>query len=674
MMEQAKEALSNREFEVATVYVDGQNYKEIARALGIAPSTVRTHLRTVYRKLGVTSRTELTQALDAQVGTASATPRNDQDLIAELSLELDEALRRERILARVLRIISQQGQSLDAVISAVLDHALEICDAEFGILFEYQGDLRFRAKQSRNITPEFGKWLKERDIFAVDPDTGLGRLATGLTTVNIADVRGENIYQEGAPLQIATAELGKARSFVAIPIMWGERLLGALTVYRTRVHPFNGRKLELAQLFADQAAIAIENARSERIYEPYPENRALSTASHHKSELPLLAILPFRAVDQDDAKLRRVGRRLASSISIELASSPLFRVIDQASSFSQKTSNMSPMETAELLGARLVLSGSIRGLPDGGYRIAPTLHEAGRPAPIWNELFTSPDGSTNALFESLLASLCATIGTGVERRLLDAAKTRRSSNPSAMDHFLEGLELHHLHGPDSFLAARHHFESALALDPDFARAQAAQAITFVREWFWDSENQSLLNTAEKHSRTAVTLAPQDSWSQTVWGVVALYNRRHAEAEASFETALDGAPYDYYVVSRAALGKFYSGEFDAAIQLFQRAIKLDPLHADRQRGMLGHTYFHAGQYDLAISNLKGIEKPLSWELAWLTCCQAIKGDAEQCATAERYRASIQSSSMRYKARNRPFQHDADTQRLETAMQKAGIFYD
>jgi GAF domain-containing protein len=56
------------------------------------------------------------------------------------------------------------------------------------------------------------------------------------------------------------ADLGGARSCVAIPVLWGDWLLGAFTVYRTRVHPFNSRTLEFAQLFADQAAIAIENA------------------------------------------------------------------------------------------------------------------------------------------------------------------------------------------------------------------------------------------------------------------------------------------------------------------------------------------------------------------------------------------------------------------------------
>ena len=257
-----EEILSERENEVAAAYAEGQSYKEIARSLGIAPTTVRSHLRTVYRKLGVTSKIALIQHLDNDVENTQSVERDDATLLAELALELDEAMRRERILAKVLRIISLQGDRLEAVIDEVLDHALEICEAEFGILFEYLGDLRYRAMRSRNISQAFEDWLTEQAVFKVDPGTGLGRVAGNLAAVNIADVRGEEVYRDQAPLRVATADLGKARSFAAIPMMSGERLIGAFTVYRTRVHPFNDRSLELAQLFADQAAIAIENARA----------------------------------------------------------------------------------------------------------------------------------------------------------------------------------------------------------------------------------------------------------------------------------------------------------------------------------------------------------------------------------------------------------------------------
>ena len=53
---QSIETLSKREAEVAAAYADGASYKVIARDLGISPTTVRSHLRTVYGKLNVTSK------------------------------------------------------------------------------------------------------------------------------------------------------------------------------------------------------------------------------------------------------------------------------------------------------------------------------------------------------------------------------------------------------------------------------------------------------------------------------------------------------------------------------------------------------------------------------------------------------------------------------------------
>ncbi len=260
---QAVELLSKRELEVAAAYAEGLSYKEIARDLGVSPTTIRSHLRTVYGKLGVTSKIALSQAL-IDPKAASEAERDAAALTADLALELDDAMRRERMMARVLRLVSRRDADLDAVIDEVIDQALDICEAEFGVLFEHHGDLRFSAMRSRNIAPAFASWLAERGEFAVDPATGLGRVAETLAVVNIADVRGEEVYTERASLRVATAELGGARSFAAIPMLSGDRLIGAFTVYRTRVHPFNERALELAQAFADQAVIAIENVRQFR--------------------------------------------------------------------------------------------------------------------------------------------------------------------------------------------------------------------------------------------------------------------------------------------------------------------------------------------------------------------------------------------------------------------------
>lgn len=252
--------LSPRERQVAEAYANGASYREIAEHLFLAPSTVRTHLSTIYRKLGISSKLELLAELEGH-GSDAGAKQDDAALLAELALSLEEALRRERALAEVLKIISRSRGHLDKVIASVLDQALDMCDAEFGILFDFVPGGGFRAAHMRSIPASFERWLIERGTFPVSPDTGLGRVESSLKPVNIVDVRVGEVYRRGDPLRCATADLGGARSFAAIPMLAGQRLLGAFTVYRQQLRPFDERNLELAQMFADQSAIAVENAR-----------------------------------------------------------------------------------------------------------------------------------------------------------------------------------------------------------------------------------------------------------------------------------------------------------------------------------------------------------------------------------------------------------------------------
>ena len=182
-------------------------------------------------------------------------------IISELALNLEEALRREAALAEVLRIISRARGETGAVMSAILGFALELCEAEFGILFDYHGDRRYAASHSRGIPRPFLDWLAEQGTFAVSPQTGLGRIAASHGIVNIYDVRAEEIFRTDDPLRYATAILGGARCFVAIPMMSGDRLVGAFTIYRQSVRPFGEQAIALAQTFADQSVIALDNAR-----------------------------------------------------------------------------------------------------------------------------------------------------------------------------------------------------------------------------------------------------------------------------------------------------------------------------------------------------------------------------------------------------------------------------
>jgi DNA-binding CsgD family transcriptional regulator/GAF domain-containing protein len=252
--------LSPREQQIAEHYAAGCSYQQIAADLHIAPSTVRTHLAAIYRKLEVSSKVELANRLNG----ATVTPRGEVDhaaIISELALSLEEALSREKALSEVLRIIGASQGDLNFVMPAILRYALELCDAEFGILFEVQNHKRFRASFTLGIPEAFQDWLDESGTFSVSDQTGLGRMVAQRAVINILDVRSERLYRTDDPLRFATADLGGARSFVAIPMLAAERLVGAFTIYRQSVRPFSEDALRSAQMFAAQSVIALENAR-----------------------------------------------------------------------------------------------------------------------------------------------------------------------------------------------------------------------------------------------------------------------------------------------------------------------------------------------------------------------------------------------------------------------------
>ena len=130
--------LTPREREIAKAYANGDNYHRIAERLFIAPSTVRTHLATIYRKIGVSSKLELHKVLEGR--SLQYVAEGDQAaVISELALSLEEAISRERALGEVLRIISGSNGELEKVIAAVLGYALELCDAEFNGFVAFQG-------------------------------------------------------------------------------------------------------------------------------------------------------------------------------------------------------------------------------------------------------------------------------------------------------------------------------------------------------------------------------------------------------------------------------------------------------------------------------------------------------------------------------------------------------
>jgi signal transduction histidine kinase len=201
---------------------------------------------------------ELVQNFAAQAVIAIENTRLLNEL-RQRTGDLTESLEQQTATAEVLSVISSSPGELKPVFDAMLAHAMRICEANFGNLLLYDGD-GFQGAAFKNAPKAYV------DMYATaplrpGPHTGLGRVISTKQVIHITDITAGQAYAEHDPLRMATVQILKARTLLAVPMLKENELIGAILIYRQEVRPFTDRQIELVKNFAAQAVIAIENTR-----------------------------------------------------------------------------------------------------------------------------------------------------------------------------------------------------------------------------------------------------------------------------------------------------------------------------------------------------------------------------------------------------------------------------
>ncbi len=191
--------------------------------------------------------------------TPDSTLADPQQIIADLRRELDEALARETAIAEVLEVINASPGDLAPVFQAILEKAERLCETAFGVLWTYDGEL-FHHVATRGDS-DLVAFLHQTPVLRPSTDSiTMGRIIGGDRFVHIPDCRDTDEYRE-KPVAREIADGGGMRTLLTVALRKEDTLLGTIHVYRREVRPFSDKQITLLQNFADQAVIAMENAR-----------------------------------------------------------------------------------------------------------------------------------------------------------------------------------------------------------------------------------------------------------------------------------------------------------------------------------------------------------------------------------------------------------------------------
>jgi GAF domain-containing protein/DNA-binding response OmpR family regulator/HAMP domain-containing protein len=176
--------------------------------------------------------------------------------ITEAHAKVTEALEQQTATSEILRVISSSPTDVQPVFDAIVDRSIKLCDASFGGLLRYDGEVLHIAAV-HNVAPTKLEVFRQLFPMPPTPDVAIGRAILERRIIHFEDVLRESTN----PTREASRKALGYRAWLSVPMMRDGSPLGVIFCWREEPHAFTDAQIGLVKTFADQAVIAIENVR-----------------------------------------------------------------------------------------------------------------------------------------------------------------------------------------------------------------------------------------------------------------------------------------------------------------------------------------------------------------------------------------------------------------------------
>jgi TolB-like protein/Flp pilus assembly protein TadD len=389
---------------------------------------------------------------------------------------------------------------------------------------------------------------------------------------------------------------------------------------------------------------------------------------------PSIAVLPFQNMSGDPEQ-DYFADGMVEEIITGLSRLKWLFVIARNSSFTYKGRAVDVRQVGRELGVRYVLEGSVR---KGGRRLRITaqLVDAATANHLWADRYEGTLDDIFDLQDRITLDVVRAIEPSVQLAEIERSRRKRPESLDAYDHFLRALPHAWAVNPADARKALEHLEAALAIEPDYAAAQAYAGwchLTNHREM----RDPRDFEAAVRHARTALSGSIDDPAALALVGfIVAVLDRDLATAQAAVDRALVINPNSPVALGFCALVYAFAGRYDAAIEIADRASRRNPIDPQRFRPDLarGMAYLNTGRYAEAVAALRqATEAAPRFGIPWmfLAAAYSSEGQMDEARAAIRRLLEVERNFRIKNLDDVMLGPHGEAETIKAALRKAGL---
>jgi signal transduction histidine kinase len=244
----------------------------------------------------------------------------------DLQEQVTELAAQQAAMTEILSSIANSPHKLEPIFDLVTANATRLCRAEVGALILFEG----RGYRLVARAGEVDTYYIKGHLYPAIDGAPSARMIENRSPVHIADLAADQAYLQRIPELVALVERIGVRTYLLIPMLKRDQIVGGIAVARACVQPFTDRQIKLISAFAAQATIALENTCRERQLRQMQTDltyatrlvalEQLSASIAHEIKQPISAVSTFaqsalRWMDRRSPVLEEVRQALSNIVS-----------------------------------------------------------------------------------------------------------------------------------------------------------------------------------------------------------------------------------------------------------------------------------------------------------------------------------------------------------------------